>query len=93
MLTSNIQTLCIIYYLVGSTLSTLAVPGSVEYVEITITVTFLVGIISLFFGLIHGGYVATFISHPVLHGFTNACAIYIGASQLVSYNILSFCGY
>jgi SulP family sulfate permease len=52
------------------------------YLTLAIMQSFLVGIISLFLGLIKAGYITNLISHSVLNGFTNASAILIASSQL-----------
>lgn len=63
-------------------LSVLAEPGSEHYLELAIALTFLVGLIQGLFGLIKFGFIANFLSHPVIVGYTSAAAIIIMASQL-----------
>ncbi len=65
-------------------LSLLAEPGSDRYLELAIVLTLLVGVIQCFFGLIKFGFIANFLSHPVISGYTSAAAIIIIGSQLES---------
>lgn len=63
-------------------LSVLAEPGSEHYIELAIGLTLLVGVIQGFFGLIKFGFIANFLSHPVIVGYTSAAALIIMGSQL-----------
>ena len=65
-----------------STLSNLAEPGSVEYVRLALTLTFMVGIIQLVMGMVRLGTLVNFISHSVVIGFTAGAAILIAVNQL-----------
>jgi len=62
-------------------LSVLAEPGSEHYLELAIGLTLLVGIIQGFFGLIKFGFIANFLSHPVIVGYTSAASLIIMGSQ------------
>jgi len=68
--------------LILSGLSVLAEPGSDNYLELAIALTLMVGVIQLFFGLIKFGFIANFLSYPVILGYTCAAAIIIICSQL-----------
>lgn len=52
------------------------------YLELAITLTLMVGVIQYFFGLIRFGFIANFLSFPVITGYTSAAALVIIASQL-----------
>lgn len=65
-----------------STLSVMAEPGSAEYVQLALTLTFLVGVIELTMGFARLGFLVTFISHSVVIGFTAGAAILIATNQL-----------
>lgn len=67
---------------VFSTLSVLAEPGGEPYVALAFTLTFLVGLIQLAFGLARLGQLINFVSHSVVLGFTCGAAILIATSQL-----------
>ena len=64
-----------------SSLSTLAIPGSSEYISLAITLAFMVGILQLVMGLVRLGSLVNFISHSVVIGFTAGAACLIGAKQ------------
>ncbi|NTV94603.1 MAG: sodium-independent anion transporter, partial [Thiobacillus sp.] len=63
-------------------LHNLAEPGSVEYIHLALTLTFLVGLYQLILGLARMGTLVNFISHTVVIGFTAGAAILIAASQV-----------
>ncbi|SES33697.1 SulP family inorganic anion transporter [Salipaludibacillus aurantiacus] len=68
--------------LVLTGVSTVADPGTEEYVSLVILLMLMVGIIQLVMGLFKLGFIVNFISHAVISGFTSAAAIIIGVSQL-----------
>lgn len=68
--------------LILSGLSALAEPGSDSYLELAIALTLMVGVIQLFFGMIKFGFIANFLSNPVILGYTSAASIIIIGSQL-----------
>lgn len=63
-------------------LSVLAEPGTEHYLELAIALTLLVGVIQCLFGFIKFGFIANFLSHPVILGYTSAAALVIMGSQL-----------
>lgn len=63
-------------------LSTMATPGSDEYVHLGLGLALVVGLVRLAIGLLRAGVVAYLLSHPMLTGFIPAAAILILASQL-----------
>ncbi|NOX32959.1 MAG: SulP family inorganic anion transporter [Deltaproteobacteria bacterium] len=68
--------------IIFSSLSPIATPGSHEFIQLALTITFLAGIFQLSFGLIRIGVLVNFVSHSVLVGFTAGAAILIATSQL-----------
>ena len=66
-------------------LHNLAEPGSVEYIRLALTLTFLVGLYQLILGLARMGTLVNFISHTVVIGFTAGAAMLIAASQIKSF--------
>jgi len=68
-----------------STLSSLADPGSIEYVRLALTLTFMVGIIEFVMGVAKLGALVNFISHSVVIGFTAGAAILIIVNQLKNF--------
>lgn len=57
-------------------------PGTPEFVEFTLTLTFLAGVYQLSFGLVRLGMLVNFVSHTVIIGFTAGAAILIATNQL-----------
>src|SRR5574340_1280545 len=70
---------------VFAALSPLAEPGSPEFIQLALTLTFLVGLIQLGMGLARMGLLVNFISHTVVIGFTAGAAILIASSQLKNF--------
>lgn len=70
--------------LILSGLSLLAEPGSPHYVQLALTLTLLVGLLQFVFGLLRMGFIANFLSYPVIVGYTSAAALIIIGSQLPS---------
>lgn len=65
-----------------SKISILASPFSNEYIQLALTLTFIVGLIQLALGLARFGATVNFVSHSVVVGFTAGAAILIATSQL-----------
>lgn len=57
-------------------------PGTSEYIVAAITLAFLSGAILLVLGFLRLGFLANFLSHPVIAGFITASGIIIAASQM-----------
>ncbi len=74
--------IAIMSLLVLTSLTPLAEPGSQEFIELAFLLAFMVGILYLGIGIFHLGEVMSFISHPVVKGFTSAAALIIIATQL-----------
>ncbi|WP_038050912.1 SulP family inorganic anion transporter [Thioalkalivibrio sp. ALJ1] len=72
----------VVSLLTASALVPLAAEGSTEFVALAIALAFIVGVVQLVLGLFKLGALVSFISHPVIVGFTNAAAIIIGLSQV-----------
>ena len=72
----------VVSLLTVTAVSRIAVPGSSEYIAAAITLAFLSGLILLALGLFRLGFLANFLSHPVIAGFITATGIIIAASQL-----------
>jgi len=56
--------------------------GTPQYIEAAITLAFLSGAFLLMMGVFRLGFMANFLSHPVISGFITASGIIIAASQL-----------
>lgn len=68
--------------LVATGVGAIAPAGSAEYVALAIALAGMVGVLQLAMGVLRLGALVTFLSHPVVSGFTSAAAIIIGLSQL-----------
>jgi len=68
--------------LLAAAVTPLARASGADRVELALLLTFLVGVVQLLLGLARLGFVANFLSRPVLGGFTSAAALLIGSSQL-----------
>jgi len=62
--------------------SALAEPGSARYVSLALLLAFMAGAVQLALGLLRAGFVADFLSRPVLSGFVYASAAIIVLGQL-----------
>ncbi len=67
---------------VFSAISHHATPGTPEFVNLALTLTFLAGVYQFAFGLARLGSLVNFVSHTVVIGFTAGAAILIATSQL-----------
>lgn len=67
---------------VFSSISQYAVPGTPEFVQLTLTMTFLAGVYQFSFGVARLGALVNFVSHTVVIAFTAAAAILIATSQV-----------
>lgn len=72
----------IISLLIIAGIGELAEIGSGRFLQLTILTAFGVGIFQLLMGIMRMGFIANFLSKPVLSGFTSAAALIIIASQL-----------
>ena len=68
--------------LVAAGLSALSIVEPSQYIQMTILLALLMGAIQLLLGLFRMGFIVSFLSKPVISGFTSAAAIIIGFSQL-----------
>jgi SulP family sulfate permease len=62
-------------------LSTMATPGSPEYVTLGYGLALVVGMVRVLLGLLRGGWLAYLMSQPMLLGFVPAAAVLIAGSQ------------
>ncbi|MEO5335821.1 MAG: SulP family inorganic anion transporter [Magnetospirillum sp. WYHS-4] len=68
-----------------SALSPFAEPGSAHYVQLALTLTFMVGLLQLTMGAFRLGTLVDFISHSVVIGFTAGAAVLIAANQVTNF--------
>lgn len=67
---------------VFATLSPLAEPGSIDFIRMALTLTFVAGVFQLTFGLARLGTLINFVSHSVIVGFTTGAAFLVATGQL-----------
>jgi len=70
---------------VFATMSPLAEAGSAAYVQLVLSLTFLVGVFQLLLGVFRFGTLVNFVSHTVVVGFTAGAAVLIAASQVKNF--------
>ncbi|WP_237560263.1 SulP family inorganic anion transporter [Ferriphaselus sp. R-1] len=70
---------------VFAAVSPLAEPGSPQFIQMVLTMTFLVGVFQLILGAARMGLLVNFISHTVVIGFTAGAAVLIAASQVKNF--------
>lgn len=88
----SVGTFAVMSVMVGSLTESLAPENSVnktisenvemKRVQIAYTLSFLVGCFQLVLGLVHFGFVVTYLSEPLVRGYTTAAAVHVFVSQL-----------
>ena len=68
--------------LVAAGLGALSIASPDQYIQMAILLALLMGVIQFLMGLFRMGFMVSFLSKPVINGFTSAAAIIIGLSQL-----------
>ena len=74
----------IIALMTGAALSSVAAPGTPEYLQAALVLSLLSGGILVTMGALKMGFFSNFLSHPVISGFLTASGILIAVSQLGS---------
>lgn len=72
----------VVSLLTAASISRIATPGSEDYIFAAIALAFLSGVFLVAMGLFRLGFMANFLSHPVIAGFITASGLIIAASQL-----------
>ena len=72
----------VVSLMTATTIGTFAAAGSEAYWGAAITLAFLSGLMLLAMGLLRLGFLASFLSHPVIAGFISASGLLIAAGQL-----------
>lgn len=72
----------VISLMTAAAIGKVAQPGSAEIVVVAITLAFLSGTFLIMLGIFRLGFLANFLSHPVISGFITASGILIATSQL-----------
>lgn len=72
----------VVSLMTATAIGDLAQAGSPAYWALAITLAFISGLMLLLMGLLRLGFLANFLSHPVISGFITASALLIAAGQL-----------
>lgn len=80
--TVSVGPVAVLSLMTAAVLAKLPLSGSSEYIAAALSLTFLSGFFLLLMGLLRLGFMANFLSHPVISAFITASAILIGLSQL-----------
>ena len=81
-MTMSVGPVAVTGLMTATLLSPLAVAGSADYLQLAIWLALLSGVMLFAFGLLRLGFLANFLSHPVINGFISGAAILIVLSQL-----------
>lgn len=72
----------VVSLLTASAIGQVVEPGAAGYAAAALTLAFLSGLLLLVMGVLRLGFLANFLSHPVIAGFITASGVLIAASQL-----------
>lgn len=72
----------VVSLMTAAAIGNLALQGTAEYLIAAITLAFMSGVMLTLMGLLRLGFLANFLSHPVIAGFITASGILIATSQL-----------
>jgi sulfate permease, SulP family len=71
----------VVSLMTASTIGQLAEPMSQQYAAMALTLAFLSGLMLVLMGMLRLGFIANFLSHPVISGFITASALLIALGQ------------
>lgn len=80
-MTLSVGPVAVASLMTAAALTPLAVPGSSEYGLLAMLLALMGGIALMIFGVLRMGFVANFLSHPVISGFVTGSAILIALGQ------------
>ncbi|MEC8197846.1 MAG: SulP family inorganic anion transporter, partial [Pseudomonadota bacterium] len=72
----------VVSLMTAAAVGNLALQGTAEYAVAAITLAFMSGVMLLVMGIFRLGFLANFLSHPVIAGFITASGVLIATSQL-----------
>ncbi len=72
----------VVSLMTAAAVGNLALPGTAQYIAAAITLAFLSGLVLLALGIFRLGFLANYLSHPVIAGFITASGVLIATSQL-----------
>ena len=80
--TLSVGPVAVVSLMTASAISHIAAQGSVSYIEAALLLALFSGLFLLGMGIFRMGFLANFLSHPVIAGFITASGIIIAVSQL-----------
>jgi len=80
--TLSVGPVAVVSLMTATAVSQVAEAGSLAYVDAAILLALMSGAMLLLFGLLRMGFLASFLSHPVIAGFITASGVIIAVSQL-----------
>ncbi|HTH27510.1 MAG TPA: sulfate permease [Sphingobium sp.] len=80
--TLSVGPVAVVSLMTAAAVGDIAASGTAGYVEAALVLALLSGLVLLGMALLRLGFLATFLSHPVISGFITASAVLIAASQL-----------
>ena len=81
-MTLAVGPVAVVSFMTATALAPLATAGSAEYIALAGHLALLSGLILLIFGILRLGFIAYFLSHPVINGFIAGAAILIALGQI-----------
>ncbi|QIZ82537.1 sulfate permease [Thalassovita gelatinovora] len=72
----------VVSLMTAAAVGNMALQGTAEYAAAAVTLAFISGVILLVLGIFRLGFLANFLSHPVIAGFITASGVLIATSQL-----------
>ena len=72
----------VISLMTAATVGDFAARGTAGYASVALALAFIVGLVLLALGLLRLGFLANFLSHPIISGFITASGVLIAASQM-----------
>lgn len=78
----SVGPVAVVSLMTASAVGDVAASGSIGYVEAALALALLSGLVLLAMAVLRLGFLATFLSHPVISGFITASAVLIATSQL-----------
>lgn len=81
-MTLSVGPVAVASLMTAAAVTPLAAAGSAEYVQLSMLLALMGGVVLLLLGLLRMGFVANLLSHPVISGFVTGSAVLITISQL-----------
>jgi SulP family sulfate permease len=80
--TLSVGPVALVSLMTATAIGQIAVAGSADYITAAILLAFISGLLLILMGILKLGFLANFLSHPVIAGFITASSLLIAVSQL-----------